>query len=88
MGLVTVCLVKRLLDLMSELVVLFWFPLCLSQRESKFDMGVSFSAVWSERWVSWLVVWAGSCLVTLVPTCPDYVIWVGIIVLTVLLLDR
>ena len=33
---------KRLLDLMFGLVVLFRFPLFLFQREWKFDMGVNF----------------------------------------------
>ena len=45
-GLVTGCLVRRLLDHIFELVVLFRFPLFLFQREWKFDMGVSLSAVW------------------------------------------
>ena len=40
----------------------FQFPLFLFQREWKFDMGVSLSAVFLGRWVSWPVVWAGSCL--------------------------
>ena len=73
-GLVTGCLVKRLLDLMFELVVLFWFPLFLFQREWKFDMGVSLSAVLLGRWVSFLVGWVGSYLVRLVLTCPGCVI--------------
>ena len=46
-GLLTGCLVRRLLDLMFELVVLFRFPLFLFQRDWKFDMGVSLSAVLS-----------------------------------------
>ena len=40
-GLDTGCLVKRLPGLMLGQAVLFWFPLCLCQRELKFDMGVS-----------------------------------------------
>ena len=86
-GLDTDCLVKKLLDLMFVLVVLFWFPLFLFQRELKFDMGVSLSAILSGRWVSFLVGWVGSCLVKLVLTCPGCVIEVGINVLTVLLPD-
>ena len=45
----------RLLALIFVLVVPFRFPLFLSQRESKFDMGVSLSAVLLGRWVSFLV---------------------------------
>ena len=52
---------KRLPDLMFGLVVLFRFLLFLSQRESKFDMGVSLSAVLLGRWVSFLVGWVDSC---------------------------
>ena len=37
------CSVKRLPDLMLGLTVLFWFPVFLCQRESKFDMVVSSS---------------------------------------------
>ena len=44
-GLVTDCLVKRLLDLMFGLVVPFRFPLFLCQRELKFDMGASLLVV-------------------------------------------
>ena len=73
---------------MFGLVVLFRFPLFLFQREWKFDMGVNLSAVLLGRWVSFLVGWVGSCLVRLVLTYPGYVIWGGINVLTVLLLDR
>ena len=54
-GLVTDCLEKRLLDHMFVLVVPFRFPLFLFQREWKFDMGVSLSAVLSGRWVNFLV---------------------------------
>ena len=49
-GLVTVCLVKRLPDLMFGLVVLFLFPLFLLQREWKFDMGANFLAVLLGAW--------------------------------------
>ena len=41
----------------------------------KFNRDVNSSVVWLEPWLSFLVVWVGSCLVVLVPTCPDYVIW-------------
>ena len=47
-GLVIGCSVKRLLGHMCEPTVLFLFPLCLFQRESKFDMAVSISVVWLE----------------------------------------
>ena len=87
-GLVTDCLVKRLQDRMFVLAVLFRFPLFLFQRDLKFDMGVSLSAVLLGRWVSCLVGWVGSCLVRSALTCPGCVIWGGINVLTVLLLDR
>ena len=40
-GLDTDCSVKRLLDLMSGLAVLFYFPLFLCQKELKFGVGVS-----------------------------------------------
>ena len=59
---------------MFVLVVLFWFPLFLFQRELKFDMGVSLLAVLLGRWVSFLVGWVGSCLVKLVLTCLGCVI--------------
>ena len=54
-GLGTGCLVSWLPGLILELVVLFWFPLCLFQREWKFDMAVGLLAVWSGRWVDFLV---------------------------------
>ena len=53
----------------------------------KFDRDVNSAVVWSGLWPSFLVVWASSCLVVLVPTCPDYTIWRGINAPTVLLLD-
>ena len=44
-GLAIDCSMKRLFGLTCELTVLFWFPLCLCQRELKFDMVVSTSVV-------------------------------------------
>ena len=44
--------------------------------ELKFDMVVSFSVAWFERWPSCLVEWVGSCRVVLVRTCLGYNIWV------------
>ena len=48
-GLVIDCSVRRLLDHMFGLAVLFRFPLFLFQRELKFDMGANSLAVWLER---------------------------------------
>ena len=54
-GLDTDCLVKRLLDLMLGLVVLFHFLLFLCQRELKYDMGANFLVAQFVRLVSYLV---------------------------------
>ena len=46
------------------------FPSVPVSEELKFDMVVSSSVVWLERWPSCLVVWVGFCLVVLALTCP------------------
>ena len=77
-GLVINCSVRRLLDLMFGLDVLFQFPLFLFQRELKFDMGANSLVVWLERLGNFLVVWLGFCPVRLVLIYPGFVILVGI----------
>ena len=82
-GLDTGCLAKRLLGLMSGLTVPFLFPLCLCQRELKSDMGVSSFVAWFGHCPNSVVGWVGSCHVVLALTCPGYIIWGGINVITV-----
>ena len=62
-GLDTVCLVKKLLDRMSGLVVLFYFPLFLFQREFKYDMDASSLVVLCVPLLNYLVGLVGFCLV-------------------------
>ena len=61
---------KGLLDLMFELVVLFYFLLFLCQRELKHDMGANFLVAWFVRLLSYLVDLVGFCHVVLVLICP------------------
>ena len=57
---------KKLLDLMLGLVVLFHFLLFLCQRELKYDMGVNFLVACFVRLVSYLEDLVGFCLADLV----------------------
>ena len=45
--------------------------------ELKFDRDVNSLVVCLGLSLSYLVVWVGSCLVVLVPTCPGFVFWGG-----------
>ena len=69
---------------MRQPTVLFPFPLCLFQRESKFDRGVNLSVALLGPIPSFLVEWVGSCHVVLVPACLGHGIWGGINALKVL----
>ena len=64
-GLVSGYSVKRLLVQTCVRTAQFLFLLFLCQKESKLGRGVASSVALLERWVSFLVVLAGSCLVRL-----------------------
>ena len=53
-------------------------PISTSSVPAKFDKDVSSSAVWLGLQLNSLVIWVGSCLVALVPTCLGCDIWGGI----------
>ena len=54
---------KKLLDRMSGLVVLFYFPLFLFQRELNYDMDASSLVVKCVPLLNYLVGLVGFCLV-------------------------
>ena len=68
---------------MSELTVLFYFPLFLCQKELKFDMVASSFVAQFVPLQSYLEGFVDFCLVISVLICPDKGILVGISVLMV-----